>query len=633
LERGFCTIDSFCLVFSRLLNKQTKQPFNPTRMPPQSDQVTRQNAISGALLAIENAPPNDRKVRSIRHTAKRFGIPEANLRRAIRNGGPPGRPGPTKVLTDHEEQQLAGYCTNMQKLGFGLSRAGVSQCALDVMRQNKRPHPFGENGPSEAWWRRFMRDHPELSFRVPQALSEARAQRANPVIIKDYFDKLRKVLQEHSLTPDRIWNMDETGFVLEPGLQKVVAKKGSRQVHHIACGNSHDHISVWPTICAAGMSIPPLFIYKGKRVIPGLLDGAPAGSVMGYTETGYMRESLFRMYLEHFVNSISPARPALLILDGHKSHINYVSVDFCHKNNIILFALPPHTTHILQSAELPFAQLKKAYNKCCNKFRIDNNGEIVTKYTFAKILGSAYMTAYTPIAISNAFKATGIWPFNPDAIDTGRLDPSLVTERFNIPAPPQQLVQPASTNIDQSNNMTGSQCVSQPNPIPKPFTRSSAAEELVMLREDVETLDKRVKQLEFENTSSKHKLEELQEELQTFKNPGTTSLRVVLKYPLPHTPRPQAIEEADTDREGQSEIQPQKKRRKTLPFAQILTNEASLKALKEAEEEVVRKAEETRKKKEEAAKKRVLRDLERAKKREETLRRDKERAQKKRLNM
>ena len=59
-----------------------------------------------------------------------------------------------------------------------------------------------------------------------------------------------------------------------------------------------------------------------------------------------------------------------------------------------------------------------------------------------------------------------------------------------------------------------------------------------MLREDVKTLDERVKQLEFENTSSKHKLEELQEELQTFKNTGTTSLRVVLKYPLRHTMQP-----------------------------------------------------------------------------------------------
>ena len=35
-----------------------------------------------------------------------------------------------------------------------------------------------------------MRDHPELSFHVPQALNEARAQKANPVIVKDHFTNI-----------------------------------------------------------------------------------------------------------------------------------------------------------------------------------------------------------------------------------------------------------------------------------------------------------------------------------------------------------------------------------------------------------------------------------------------------------
>ena len=120
-----------------------------------------------------------------------------------------------------------------------------------------------------------------------------------------------------------------------------------------------------PTISAAGTYIPPLIIYKGKRMIPGLLDGAPPSSVIGFTETGYMRESLFQKYIEHFIRSIPPARPVLLILDGHKSYVSYINVNICHNNNILLYTLPPHTTHILQPAELPFAQLKDAYTKGC----------------------------------------------------------------------------------------------------------------------------------------------------------------------------------------------------------------------------------------------------------------------------
>ena len=162
--------------------------------------------------------------------------------------------------------------------------------------------------------------------------------------------------------------MDETGFVIVPKLEKVIAKKGARQVHKIAQGNSHDHISVAPTISADGSYIPPLIIYKGVRTIPGLLDGAPPGTVMGFTSTGYMREDLFQMYLDHFIQSIPPTRPVLLMLDGHSSHISYTIVDFCRNNGILLYALPPHTTHVLQPSEIPFAKLKKEYSKACEKY-------------------------------------------------------------------------------------------------------------------------------------------------------------------------------------------------------------------------------------------------------------------------
>ena len=72
---------------------------------------------------------------------------------------------------------------------------------MEVVHRDRRPHPFNENGSGQAWWRRFLKDHPELSFRVPQALNEARAQKANPIIISDHFNKLQEIINEHLLTP------------------------------------------------------------------------------------------------------------------------------------------------------------------------------------------------------------------------------------------------------------------------------------------------------------------------------------------------------------------------------------------------------------------------------------------------
>ena len=155
--------------------------------------------------------------------------------------------------------------------------------------------------------------------------------------------------------------------------------------------------------------------------------GAPVGTVIGFTDFRYMRENLFQMYLNHFIKSISPVRPVLLILDSHKSHINYTSIKFCHENGILLYALPPHTTHILQPSKILFAKLKREYNSGYKRLH-NSKEEVATKYTFAKILEPTFTTTYTPEAIINAYKVMGIWSFNPDTISFDHFDPLLVIE-------------------------------------------------------------------------------------------------------------------------------------------------------------------------------------------------------------
>ena len=172
-------------------------------MTQKDSQTPRQAALQAALLAFESSPIANRP--SVNSMANKFGVPETTLRRAIANGGPLRRSGPPKILTDHEETELVGYCINLQKLGFGLTRSGVNHCVMEILRINNRPHPFGEKGPGDKWWKRFMKDHSELSFRTPQALSEARAQKANAAVVKDHFVKLQQVIQENSLTAGRIW--------------------------------------------------------------------------------------------------------------------------------------------------------------------------------------------------------------------------------------------------------------------------------------------------------------------------------------------------------------------------------------------------------------------------------------------
>ncbi|CAG8812453.1 15979_t:CDS:1, partial [Cetraspora pellucida] len=110
---------------------------------------------------------------SHRSLAKKYGIPETTFKCTIKNSGPLDHLGSAKVLTDHKEQQLVGYCLNMQRLGFGLARLGVNQYVMDIVHQSNRSHPFKESGPGQSWWEQFMKNHLELSFHIPQALNKA----------------------------------------------------------------------------------------------------------------------------------------------------------------------------------------------------------------------------------------------------------------------------------------------------------------------------------------------------------------------------------------------------------------------------------------------------------------------------
>ncbi|CAG8663625.1 12268_t:CDS:2 [Cetraspora pellucida] len=375
--------------------------------------MTKRNINSNSLKTKKVT--RDTHIRAIKLAFKALASPKppkATLRHAMKKDCLSNHSGSIMVLSSYEEEQLVGYCKNMQSLGFGLTRLGVNTCMMSIVKSDGREHLFKDDGSGKTWWAHFIKDYSDLSFQIHQALLEAHAQRVNSIIIKDHFDKLYKIIQNNSLTPD------------SPKVQKVLVEKGTHQVHKVAHSNSHNHISVASTTLAASDYIPLLIIYKSVCAISGLLNGTPSGMVIGFTDSKYMCKELFQMYIEHFISSIPPCRPVLLMLNSHSSHINYMSINFCHKNGILLYALPLHTTHILQPSGLSFTKLKTKYSKNCNQLH-NITGKLVTKYIFAKMLSPVFIKTYTLTTISNAFRTTGIWPFNPNAISLHCLNSSL----------------------------------------------------------------------------------------------------------------------------------------------------------------------------------------------------------------
>ena len=84
------------------------------------------------------------------------------------------------------------------------------------------------------------------------------------------------------------------------------------------------------------------------------------GTMYGLSDKGWMDIELFELwFIHHFLVYAPPARPLLLLLDGHSSHYSPFIIDKATEEGIVMFCLPPHSSHLTQPLDrCCFAALK-----------------------------------------------------------------------------------------------------------------------------------------------------------------------------------------------------------------------------------------------------------------------------------
>ena len=112
------------------------------------------------------------------------------------------------------------------------------------------------------------------------------------------------------------------------------------------------------------------------------------------------------------------SRPLLLLLDGHSSHYVLETLKFAMEKDIIIFCLPPHTTHASQPLDASvFAPLKKHWADACQRYLAKNPTKLVTRYQFSTLLNEAWMETMKPASICAGFRTYGVYPFNAKAVE------------------------------------------------------------------------------------------------------------------------------------------------------------------------------------------------------------------------
>ena len=150
----------------------------------------------------------------------------------------------------------------------------------------------------EDWIYGFMKRHPDISVRTPEANSLSRATSFNRTNVKAFFENLEGVQKKYNFAPNMIYNVDETALTTVHKPPKILASKNAKQVGVATSAERGTLVTMVGCINGGGGFVPPFLIMPRVHFKGSMLNGALPGS------SGWMNSRLFLDWLEHFKKNV-----------------------------------------------------------------------------------------------------------------------------------------------------------------------------------------------------------------------------------------------------------------------------------------------------------------------------------------
>ena len=166
---------------------------------------------------------------------------------------------------------------------YGLTKLQERQLAYKFSETKKIPMPKSwteKEAAGEDWLRGFRKRSGKLSLRNPESTSLARSVGFNRPAVDNFFCKLKEaLLRDGTISPQNIWNLDETGISTVVKPSKILAKKGVKQIGQISSAERGVSMTMCCCINAIGNALPPVYIFPRVHFKNYMLKDAPAGSL------------------------------------------------------------------------------------------------------------------------------------------------------------------------------------------------------------------------------------------------------------------------------------------------------------------------------------------------------------------
>jgi hypothetical protein len=260
-------------------------------------------------------------------------------------------------LSDEEELGIVAIIDRYTFIGTPLRLDLLQGVAIRTLKRRGVENPY----VGKHWAKRFVQRHPDLHLIKLKFLDQSRKMMHKKELLAEWFE-LFQILRDEGIEDCDIWNMDETGFrvgVISRS-SMVCTRKAVKNVY-LANPNDRELVTSVECISATGRVIPPLAILPAKVFLPWYHPNQlPDEYQTAHSASGYNNSELAMEWLKHFEkHTRRGTAKRLLLLDGHESHINVEFSDWAEAHNILILALPPHSTHLMQPLDVSVFQLLK----------------------------------------------------------------------------------------------------------------------------------------------------------------------------------------------------------------------------------------------------------------------------------
>lgn len=138
----------------------------------------------------------------------------------------------------------------------------------------------------------LLRTPPSWKKRKQAPLEAVRAAAYDLSDIEGWFEKLHAVIQEHGITPENIWNMDDTGFRIGTSKSQYVLTEHPEKSHFLPIANNRESLTVVEAVSAGGIAIPAMLVIAAKQHQLSWFQNLHDTTLVGVADNGYLNDEL-----------------------------------------------------------------------------------------------------------------------------------------------------------------------------------------------------------------------------------------------------------------------------------------------------------------------------------------------------